>query len=445
MPETVNRNDKRDRLLTAFREGVRAADPFQAVAATIAYDGTNLTIAGETVSSDRFYMLAFGKAACAMIEGALSKIPSSDLAAAPIVVTNDENFREIDGCRVFASSHPLPDERGVAAAEQVAALLDQAQAGDVILTLVSGGGSALLPLPVPGIALREKIETTNLLLASGADITQINSIRKHLSSLKGGQMARRALPARLHTLILSDVIGDDLSAIASGPTVPDPTRYSDCKMILDQLGLWEKIPTSVQKHLQDGCNGMIPETPKPGDDIVQNTHNILIGSNLISLAAMEETLKRQGVAVERYSSGLEGEARVEAARLAAHAVKHRAQSSGDAIAFTAGGETTVTLSGNGLGGRNQEFALAFAIEAERQGLSGSWTLLSAGTDGRDGPTDAAGGLVDQNTLASLRDAGANPVDFLANNDAYHALDKASALIRIGGTGTNVADLVVLMM
>lgn len=440
LQERMGISQARDLAETAFLAGVKAADPDKAVRAALCLKKTGLSVADGKDVWRHVFLIAFGKAACAMTEGALAVIPPEYLAAPPIVVTNDENFQEMDGCRVFASGHPLPDARGMKAAQEIAALLNQTTKEDLVLVLVSGGGSALLPLPAEGISLDEKIQTTDLLLASGAGISQVNAVRKHLSAIKGGQLAQKALPASVHALILSDVIGDDLSSIASGPTVPDPTRFSLCRAILKDYGVWTKLPAAVLARLRKGHQGLLPETPKPGGDVDRQVHNTLVGSNALSLKAMEEAVTKQGIVVRRYDDALTGEARDEAAKLIAYLKTLNKDVKRGPMAVTAGGETTVTLSGKGKGGRNQEFALAFAIEAERQELGMNWEFLSAGTDGRDGPTDAAGAVVDAQTLARMRDAGGNPAALLAENDAYNALSLSGDLIKIGGTGTNVADL-----
>jgi len=305
--------------------------------------------------------------------------------------------------------------------------------------------------------LQEKIATTDLLLASGAAINQINCVRKHLSQLKGGGLARMAAPAHLYALILSDVlgeasapayaprlrpVGDDLSSIASGPTVADDTTYADATEVFKAKGVWEQVPANVRQHLEQGKQGHIAETPKPGDDIFKNTAHILVGSNTISVNAMLEAAQKLGYETELYSDHLCGEAREEAEKLAIHT---KALTVNKPIALLAGGETTVTLKGKGRGGRNQEMALAFALAAEQQGLTGNWVFLSGGTDGLDGPTDAAGGIVDPNTIKRMTQAGINPIELLDNNDSYTALKTSDDLVITGATGTNVADLQILLI
>lgn len=421
-----------------FLAGVKAADPYTAVKDAL----REAPVEGH----GPVHLIAVGKAAGAMMRGALESIPASRLAGEGLVVTNYENAGEIPGCRVFAAGHPLPDDNGHAAAQAVAERAAAAGEGEELLVLVSGGASALLPLPTDGISLEEKITTTNLLLGCGADIVAVNTVRKHLSNLKGGGLARLAVPARLRSLILSDVIGDDLSSIASGPTVPDPTTFKDAVNILETAGVWQRLPESVRRHLDEGRQGEIADTPKPGDPVFDNCQTRLVGGNGISVAAMADQASSMELTTEIYSNALCGEARDEAARFVEFARRFRLQKNPNApVAFLAGGETTVTLTGKGRGGRNQEIALAVAVAAEAQGMTGDWVFLSGGTDGRDGPTDAAGGMVDPGTLTRMRAAGCDPMAHLADNDAYHALQASDDLLMTGGTGTNVADLQVFVL
>ncbi len=426
-----------------FQAGVAAADPYQAVKHHLHSDGVLLAIRlndGNTRTRrwTKIHLIALGKAACAMAKAAQENIPPHLLATA-IAVTNYENATTLDGIEVIGAGHPLPDAAGLHAARRIFEIAGDARQGELVLVLVSGGGSALLPYPVDGITLAEKGATTDALLACGATINEINCVRKHLSQLKGGGLAKRAYPADVHALILSDVLGDDLSAIASGPTVPDHTTYADAVTILKTKRVWDKIPASVHKHLQQGELGNVPETPKAGDKIFDNTTQTLVGSNAISVKAMLKTAQDLGYPTRLYSGHLGGEARLVAGQWVADAIAIH-----PSLALLAGGETTVTLQGKGLGGRNQEMALAFALAAQQQGLTGNWVFLSGGTDGRDGPTDAAGGLVDAGTINRMIGKG-DAASLLANNDSYHALKLSGDLLETGATGTNVADLQVLLI
>ncbi len=428
--------------VSIFQAGIAAADPYLAVKRYLVPE-----LLG---SCSKVHLIAFGKAACAMAQAASEIIPAGMLAGRGIAVTNYENVTSVDNVDVIGASHPLPDAAGLNAALIIADRVRNAQQDELVLVLVSGGGSALTPYPADQITLEEKIATTDLLLASGATINQINCVRKHLSRLKGGGLARMAAPAHLHALILSDVLGDDLSSIASGPTVTDDTTYADAIEVFKTKGVWEQVPANVQKHLEQGKLGTIAETPKSGDDAFKtcpersrrNTGHTLIGSNAISVNAMLQSARNLGYETKLYSDNLCGEARKEAEKLIIHA---KALTINKPIALLAGGETTVTLKGNGRGGRNQEMALAFAIAAEQHDLTGNWVFLSGGTDGRDGPTDAAGGIVDQNTIKRMTQAGVNPIELLENNDSHTALKASNDLVNTGATGTNVADLQILLI
>lgn len=411
-----------------FQAGVEAADSYLAVKHCLDLN----------VLLGKIHVIAFGKAACAMAQAAVELIPSPQLQTA-IAVTNYENVVAVDKVEVLGAGHPLPDNNGFHAAQRVARIVEQATIDETVLVLISGGGSALLPYPVDSISLEEKIATTDLLLASGATINEINCVRKHLSRLKGGGLAKLAYPAKVHALILSDVLGDDLSTIASGATVPDSTTYTDAIAVLKPV--WARVPESIRLHLTQGAQGLIAETPKADNAIFEHCRHVLCGSNAISLTAAQLAAEQLGYETQIYSEQLCGIARKEAEQLAYSIQSVRTIK----LAILAGGETTVNVTGTGKGGRNQEFALAFALAAEKVGLK-NWTLLSGGTDGRDGPTDAAGGVVDSNSLTRMRKAGIDPAQYLDNNDAYHALlTSSNDLLITGATGTNVADLQILLL
>lgn len=439
--------------LRIFEAGIDAADPYQAVKRCLRVDHQSIEILLDSDGREqkrvgrwsKIHLIAFGKAACAMAQAASEIIPATLLAGRGIAVTNYENMRAVDHVDVIGASHPLPDEAGLNAAKRIAERVQQAQANELVLVLVSGGGSALIPCPVDGISLQEKIATTDLLLACGANINQINGVRKHLSKLKGGGLARMAAPADLHALILSDVLGDDLSTIASGPTVPDDSTYADAIAVFKAKGIWDQTPSAVRRHLEQGQLGSIPETPKSGDPSFERTSQTLVGSNTLSVGTIMKAAQDQGYESRLYSRQLCGIARDEAEKLALHAKQLIAGGLSRPLALLAGGETTVILKGNGRGGRNQEMALAFALAAEQHGLPGNWTFLSGGTDGRDGPTDAAGGLVDPESIQRMTKAGISPGEHLENNDAYAALTHSQDLLNTGATGTNVADLQILLI
>ncbi len=399
----------RDELGALFQIGVQAADPRAAVRASLH--------AEPMPAHARLFVLSLGKAACAMAEAAIEILPQP---ARVLAVTNYENAAPLAGAEVMAAGHPVPDENGLRAAQGAETLLAEAGEGDRVLVLVSGGGSALLPAPVEGLSLEEKAEVNRILLAAGMDIVAMNAVRQHLSRLKGGGLLRAAHPAPVTALILSDVIGDDLRAIASGPTVAPIAPRPHVVEMLRATGVWSKLPERAQKALT-----------RPEEELRPlGADNRLIGSNRQSLEAMAQARPE----AEIVSSTLIGDVEE-----AAQFVVRTAQQKSHPLALF-GGETTVTLRGNGMGGRNQELALRVALALDGQP---GWRFLSGGTDGRDGPTDAAGAIVDGQTIARIRAAGAAPESFLENNDSYHALKLADALLITGATGTNVADLQIL--
>jgi glycerate 2-kinase len=436
-----------------FVAGIKAADPYRAVQNCLSYNAPQLKIllspnkpeTHRTGNWSKLHLIAFGKAACAMAEAARDVIPSPLLVPPSIAVTNYENVLTHKDIEVIGASHPLPDEAGLAAAKKIIAKAKSAQKDELVLVMISGGGSALIPYPAAEITLQEKIATTDLLLASGATINEINCVRKHLSQIKGGGLAKMTAPADLHAFILSDVLGDDLSAIASGPCVPDETTYRDAISVLTSKKIWNKTPVAVRNHLEQGKFANVPETPKKDDPAFLKASHTLIGSNAISVNAIQSAAQELGYQSQIYRNGLVGEAKVEAEKLVVFAKKLIDDGISKPIALLAGGETTVTVHGKGLGGRNQEMALAFAIAAKQHYLSGSWAFLSGGTDGRDGPTDAAGAIVDQESIKRMRDSAIIPEQMLRNNDSYNALRYSGDLLMTGATGTNVADLQVLLI
>ncbi|MFZ2724777.1 MAG: DUF4147 domain-containing protein [Methylococcaceae bacterium] len=439
-------NNLHQHAINIFQAGIHAANPYYAVQQYIKLNNNTIELGHDdthkrTGDWSTIHLIAFGKAALSMITAAQDIIPKHLLINKPIVVTNYENVSAENTLEIIGAGHPLPDNNGLQAAQKIAKEVIQARQGELVLVLISGGGSALIPYPVNSISLQEKIITTQLLLASGASINEINCVRKHLSQLKGGGLAKLAYPADVHALILSDVLGDEVSAIASGTTVADNSTFSDAICVLKTKGLWHNVPLSVRSYLQDGEQGLVAETPKASDPVFANTDYHLIGSNTLSVNAMRDAAELAGFAVEVIDYALCGEAKQAAETLVAIAKTRCEQGINKPLALLAGGETTVTLTGTGLGGRNQEMSLAFAIAAQKQALTGNWLFLSGGTDGRDGPTDAAGGIIDNNSLSLIN----NAEQLLLNNDSYHALKQANALLITGATGTNVADLQILLL
>ena len=403
-------------------------------------DGDRLFVSGESIDLSqvaRVIVVGMGKAS-AGVAASLEDLLEGRISDG-LIVTADGYRVPTRRVEVVEASHPVPDVRGLAAAKRIAALLDEANEQDLVIVLISGGGSALLTLPALGIELSAITATNELLLRSGAKIQEVNTVRKHLSQVKGGQLARRAFPARVLAFVLSDVPGDPLNAIASGPTVPDPTTYADAARILQRYRLWEEVPHSVRERIEAGVRGEFDETPKPGEEAFSRVTTTIIGSGSVAAGAALTEGKRLGYHTFLLTTTLEGEAREVGKVLAAIAreeVLHKRPLPLPALILAAG-ETTVTVRGNGKGGRNQELALSAAMGIE--GLS-RVVIASIGTDGRDGPTDAAGGIVDGETTGRMRHRGIVPEEYLAQNNAYHALEKAGDLLITGPTGTNVADL-----
>lgn len=391
----------------------------------------------------RLVTVGFGKAAPAMASALAESL--DDLIDAGLVITKYGHvLTSVSGrIKVFEAGHPVPDNNGLRATEELIRLVRATEERTLIVTLISGGGSALLVAPQDGISLEDKQQTTSLLLKAGADIGELNTVRKHLSRVKGGRLAEAAYPATSISLILSDVIGDRLDVIASGPTAADPTTFGEALGILERYRLSEKAPPAVVELLRRGEQGALNETPKTGSPFLDQVDNIIIGSNRQALEAATRSAEDIGFNVEIISSALTGEARKVGRQLARQALIAAASKSGDAgLCLLAGGETTVTVRGQGKGGRNMELALAFALEiGETSGI----TLLSAGTDGTDGPTDAAGAIVDGNTIASARRKGLDPREFLDNNDSYTFFQKCGGLLVTGATGTNVMDLQIVLI
>jgi hydroxypyruvate reductase len=361
-----------------------------------------------------------------------------------VIVVKEGHGLALQHVRIHEAGHPVPDERGIRGAEDILSLVSAAGERDLVLCVISGGGSALLVAPTEGVTLEDKQEVTRLLLACGADIHDINTVRKHLSRAKGGWLARRAHPATVATLILSDVIGDDLNVIGSGPTVPDPSTFADAQGVFKKFGIWERVPSSVKDRLQLGLKGDIQDTPKSGDVAFQRCYAELVGTNIQALIAAGKEAERQGYRALILSSTVEGEAREVVKVLTAIAKEVR--SSGNPLPPPAcilwGGETTVTLQGGGKGGRNQEFALAAALIID--GLK-NVVVLSAGTDGTDGPTDAAGAIADGTSVTRAKAEGLDPLDYLRRNDSYHFLQALGDLVITGPTRTNVMDVYMVLV
>jgi len=396
-----------------------------------------------TQKFDRLIVAGFGKAALPMALAAEEALGSA-ISCGLVIVPHGAQLTTLP-CRieVATAGHPHPDRFGTAASSRIMELARAADEKTLLLLLVSGGGSALFTAPADGITLEEKQETSRLLMEAGADVLQLNTVRKHLSKVKGGLLAAIARPARLVTLAISDVPGDRPDVIASGPAYPDPTSFGDAVSVLLRLGIAARVPASVRERLMQGAAGACAETPKPGDSIFGLVTTAIAARNRDAIEAAAHAARRFGMKVRILDDQLCGEARHAGQSLAEAALRERESlAPGERICLISGGETTVHVTGKGKGGRNQELALAFALAvAGEPGI----TLLSAGTDGSDGPTDAAGGIVDGNTVAVAKAAGLDPGRFLADNDAYTLLKGCAGLVKTGPTGTNVMDLQIAII
>ncbi len=399
---------------------------------------------------DRIFATGMGKATARMAKG-LERALGKHLAGGVIVV-KEGHVEKLSRIQLLEGSHPVPGDSSVAGATAVLHLGEslgtKLTARDLVIVLVSGGGSSILCAPVKGLSLDDKISTTKLLLASGATINEMNCVRKHLSAVKGGRLASALAPATVLTLVLSDVVGDDLDAIASGPTVPDPTTYANALEIVTRYGIVEKLSVNVRKILAEGIAGTRPETPKPGDPVFASTKTLLIGTNRLAVNAAELAAKQLGYNTLALTSRMSGESR-EMALLFMGMGKDVAAAGMPLSApacIIAGGETTVTLRGSGKGGRNQEMALAFLASLLRSPKDGEGLVfLSGGTDGNDGPTDAAGAIVALELGVAARASGVDPDAYLANNDSYTFFEKVGGLLKTGPTNTNVCDIQVLLV
>jgi hydroxypyruvate reductase len=428
-----------------YDAGLRAADPRAALQNHVRVDSEGFNVGGRRYDLNQFHKVAVvgaGKAAAPM--GLAVEELFGDRIADGLVVVKYGHGLPLRGLAIVEAGHPVPDEAGMEAARRVMEMFRRAGAADLIVLLLSGGASALLPAPAAGITLADKQCTTQALLASGATIGEVNAVRKHISKLKGGRLAALGAPATLLTLSLSDVVSDSLADIASGPTVADPTTYADCLEIIQRYSLREKIPKPVIDLLAHGASGGIEETPKPGSGVFRKVSNVIVGNNRSALAAALRRAEALGYHTRIISNAVEGESRAVAADHAAQIDRLRqglvpAQRPACVLA---GGETTVTVCGSGAGGRNQEYALAAAMEMD--GWDGV-VALSAGTDGTDGPTDAAGAIVDGTTIDRGKNNRMAASDFLRRNDSYHFLQATGDLLRTGPTLTNVMDLQVWLI
>lgn len=433
------------RLLRYFRAAVSAVDPAGLVASALRLHGNSPVLSAPGIRATappgavrRVLLAGGGKAGRAMGEAALSALEGR--VASGVIAVPRGSGGGAGPVRFVEAGHPVPDDGSAAAAREILALLGEAGEGDLVIGLVSGGGSAMVSAPAQGIPAEGKAEVFRLLLAAGADIASFNAVRKHLSAVKGGQLARAAVPATVWALLLSDVPGDDPSVIASGPFSPDPTTYAEAMDALVRYGAFDASPAAVRAHLAAGVAGSIAETPKPGDPAFERVTCAVVGSNRTAMEAAARAAAAEGAEAALLPGFLRGEAR-ESARAFCRRLREAAASlaPGRAVVLVAGGETTVAVRGGGTGGRSQEFALAAAMElAGQDGMA----ILAAGTDGIDGPTAAAGAVADGTTCARGAAFGLSPARHLEENDSHPFFRALGDLVVTGPTGTNVADLAI---
>ncbi len=444
-----------------FRAGIQRVAPKGLIRASLSVENNRLKVGSNTAALDldldefdKIYVLGAGKATAAMAAG-IEEVLGERISEGLIVVKygHTEDLRSI---RIVEAGHPVPDENGVLGAEAIEELARRADEKTLVVSLISGGGSALLPAPFrrgdaeAGIelSLKEKQEVTQSLLACGAAIQEINCIRKHISRLKGGRLAELLYPARTLNLILSDVVGDRLDTIASGLTVADATSYGEALQIVAKYSLADRLPPNVLELFKRGAAGQIEETPKPGNPVFEKVTNVLIGTNYTALGACAEKAAALGYSPVLLCSRIIGEAREVAKVFAALAldVKERGLLAEKPVCLLAGGETTVTIRGKGRGGRNQELALSFLAEIEAAGAGvEDIYFLSAATDGNDGPTDAAGAFASLQTVETARSGGLDIGKYLKDNDSYHFFESSGHLLKTGPTNTNVCDLQICLV
>ena len=437
----VTNDVHRETVLNVLEAALAAADPAEAIRRVMRREGDRLVIDRVVYDLKRYrriWVIGGGKAGASM--AAAVEFILGDRITGGWINVKYGYTAPTSRITIHEAGHPVPDEAGVAGTRRMVDLIRDAAVDDLVLCLISGGGSALMTLPVEGVSLEDLQDLTQALLRSGAPIQAMNAVRKHLSQIKGGQLARLAHPATVVAIILSDVVGSPLHVIASGPTAPDVTTFADARAVLDRYGLGDRVPASIRNHLA----GHMPETPKEGDLVLATVHNVIVADNARAAQAAVERAEDLGLRTLLLSTYVEGEAREVAGILAALAkeVVTMGRPVPSPACLILGGETTVTVRGTGKGGRNQELALAAALGI--QGMDSVY-ITSLATDGTDGPTDAAGGVVDGRTILRGEAAGLSAQAALANNDAYTYLDRVGDLLVTGPTNTNVNDVMAVFV
>ncbi|MEM2841110.1 MAG: glycerate kinase [Candidatus Bathyarchaeia archaeon] len=435
----------REAVISALEAAIESANPYKLVMEHVHLKDSNLIIDGKEISLNKYsniLVVGGGKAVGAMAE-ALENVLGDKIKEGLVnVLTGTAGRYRTRKIKLNEAGHPIPDLSGMAGTKRMFEMVEKSKKEDLIICLISGGGSAMMTLPARGVSIEDKQKLTKLLLLSGANINEINTVRKHLSMFKGGQLAKAAFPATIVSLILSDVVGDPIDSIASGPTAPDPTTYRDAIEILRKYDLWDRAPDTIRNVLDKGSAGLLPETPKPDDPIFENVRNIVVGNNLMACKAAKAVLKNLGFKTLILTTRMQGESREVGIFLGS--IAKEISSSGNPqpppAAIVIGGETTVTVRGRGLGGRNQELVLSAAkCIADRNGIC----IGSIGTDGIDGPTNAAGALADGETFRRANELGLDYGRALMENDSYNFFRVLDDLLITGPTGSNVNDVTIL--
>ncbi|MCJ7509231.1 MAG: glycerate kinase [candidate division Zixibacteria bacterium] len=431
--------------LKIFKAGIRAVNPEKLIKKFLRREKDKLYVGGRVYDLSnirKVIVVGAGKASAKMAKG-VEEVLGRKIDSG-IVITRYSYLSKLRRIRLIQAGHPLPDKNGLRGTKKIIQLLKKTKEKDLVICLISGGGSSLLVAPVPRVSLEDKRKTTDLLLRCGANIVEINAIRKHLSRIKGGNLAQLAYPAKVVSLILSDVPNDRMDVIASGPTVADRSNFYQCLKIIRKYDLSRKIPTSVDRYLKSSLGSKRNETPKPGSPFFKRVQNLIIGSNLLALKGCKEKAERLRFKTHLISKPIVGDnirAAIKHTELAFRIKKEGKPISAPACIIS-GGETTVKVRGGGLGGRNQEFVLVCGKNA---GKMKKFLILSASTDGTDGPTDAAGAFCDESTMKKAKAKGLDADEFLKNNDSYNFFKKAGGLIKIKPTGTNVMDIHLILV
>ena len=446
MPRSLERSIHKETILAVQSAALKAVEPGRAVRKHLDLRGDELIVDGvsRNISSvERIRLVGAGKAVCPMASAVVEILV--DRLTDGLVIAKRGHAQGGLGpgpVEVVEASHPLPDSAGVDAAARIAGLAVELRERDLMIAVIAGGTSSLLTAPANGLTLDDLREVGDLLLRSGANIREFNAVRKHLSAITGGRLAELAAPASMVCLALSDVVGDAIDAVGSGPTAPDPTTFADAWSALERYRLSDRVPASVREHLLAGVDGRVAETPKPGNPIFDRVQNAIVGSNRMAAEAAVNAAGELGLSAALVTTSMEGEAR-EVAKVAASLLREVDSAKRPVerpACLVLGGETTVTVNGGGKGGRNQELALSAAIET--RGMN-DVVVVSLATDGNDGPTDAAGAVATGETASQAAALGLDPVVFLNENDSYRFFDALGDLISTGPTLTNVGDLVFL--